>query len=350
MAGFTYISRICEHQTKLWCIVLFEHRFASQNRQQPHLIMTTRTERFQRKPNDGSSAEPAEPEEIVKFSPEEEAELLNESNAQKASANALFAKSSFQDAIETYDKALSSCPNYLDYEIAVLKSNIAACHLKLEDWKEAVKAASAALDGLDRLQKKEKGEGVEKKVEEEEEADEEIVSEGATKAEDTSERGKRETDIERIRAKALMRRARARSEQDGWASLQGAEEGIVSISPIHAAPNHPSRRLIHPPNPDYKLLSSMNNLSTSDRQLVKTQLRLLPARTKAAQEREMGEMMGTLKQVSLADMCKSCLIFIEGLRLGNGILKPFGLSTDNFQMVKDEKTGGYSMNFNQGGS
>lgn len=27
------------------------------------------------------------------------------------------------------------------------------------------------------------------------------------------------------------------------------------------------------------------------------------------------------------------------------MLKPFGLSTENFQMVKDEKTGGYSMNF-----
>jgi hypothetical protein len=59
-------------------------------------------------------------------------------------------------------------------------------------------------------------------------------------------------------------------------------------------------------------------------------LRDLPPRVKAAQEKEMGEMMGKLKE------------------LGNGILKPFGLSTDNFQMVKDEKTGGYSMNFNQG--
>lgn len=35
--------------------------------------------------------------------------------------------------------------------------------------------------------------------------------------------------------------------------------------------------------------------------------------------------------------------------LGDGILKPFGLSTDNFKMVKDEATGGYSVNFSQGG-
>lgn len=153
-------------------------------------------------------------------------ELLEESNEQKAAANTLFAKSSFQDAIETYDKALSTCPNYLDYEIAVLKSNIAACHLKLEDWKEAVKAATAALDGLDKLQGKTNAkEGDEEVKAVEEEVDEEIVSEGAGKAEDTSDKGRREADIERIRAKALMRRARARSELGGWSSLQAAEEG-----------------------------------------------------------------------------------------------------------------------------
>lgn len=42
-------------------------------------------------------------------------------------------------------------------------------------------------------------------------------------------------------------------------------------------------------------------------------------------------------------------LLTECTQLGNGILKPFGLSTDNFQMNKDEKTGGYSMNFSQNG-
>lgn len=111
----------------------------------------------------------------------------------------------------------------------MLKSNISACHLKLEDWKDAVKAATAALDGLDRVQGNNsyKKEEVEVKGDESvEEADEEIISEGATKAEDVSNQGQREADIERIRAKALMRRARARSEQGGWATLQAAEEGM----------------------------------------------------------------------------------------------------------------------------
>ncbi|TAQ83910.1 hypothetical protein B7494_g7767 [Chlorociboria aeruginascens] len=290
--------------------------------------MASRTERFQRPSRDPKTKSQdiaSEPEEVIRFPAEQEAvcsphlpgvpspslqakdlhiqTLLSESNTQKAAANALFAKSEFKDAIEKYGEALATCPNYLDYEIAVLKSNVSACYLKLEDWKEAAKAAGDALDGLDRLRGKDGEKGEEEKHEE---ADEEIISEGATKSEVVVEKSERERDIERIRTKALMRRARARSELGGWASLQGAEE--VRVNWLE----------------DYKTLSQTPNLSAADRKIIQSQLVQLPPRTKAAQEKEMGEMMGKLKS------------------LGNGILKPFGLSTDNFQMVKDEKTGGYT--------
>lgn len=161
---------------------------------------------------------------------------MEESNTQKATANTLFIDGKFQDAIEGYEEAIKTCPNYLDFEIAVLKSNVAACHLKLEDWKAAIKAANDALDALDRLQgveEKNKDSPEEGKAEEEEEeADEEIVSEGAKVAEkvDTTDKGKRKADIERIRTKALLRRAKGRSEQGGWGALQGAEEGEFALN------------------------------------------------------------------------------------------------------------------------
>ena len=116
---------------------------------------------------------------------------------------------------------------------------------------------------------------------------------------------KAKNDIRRIRSKALLRRGRARSEAGGWQNLAGAEE-------------------------DYKTLSRMDGLTAADKHTINSQLRTLPPRTKAAQETETAEMWGKLRS------------------LGDGILKPFGLSTNNFQMVKDEASGGYSVNFTQG--
>lgn len=74
----------------------------------------------------------------------------------------------------------------------------------------------------------------------------------------------------------------------------------------------------------------MDQLSVTDRKTIESAIRTISPKLNAAKEREMGEMMGKLKD------------------LGNGILKPFGLSTENFNLLKDENTGGYSMQFNQG--
>lgn len=135
-----------------------------------------------------------------------------------------------------YDKALSSCPNYLDYEIAVLKSNIAACNLKLEDWKTAVESATAALDSLDRLEPKGKGK-IDKSTPTGDDNDGDIVEiQGEDDAAEEAELEKlrmsdeRRSDIARIRCKALMRRAKAKIELGGWGNLQGAEDGMQPTS------------------------------------------------------------------------------------------------------------------------
>lgn len=118
----------------------------------------------------------------------------------------------------------------------------------------------------------------------------------------------RRADIARIRSKALLRRARAKTEQGGWGDLQSAQDDY-SI-------------LLTPP-----LFSS---LPAAEQRRVREQVRELGPRIEKAKEREMGEMMGKLKE------------------LGNGILKPFGLSTDMFKMQQGEG-GGYSMSFDQSG-
>lgn len=204
--------------------------------------------------------------------------FLEQSHAEKSDANKLFVSARYSEAVSTYDRALASCPNYLDYEVAVLRSNIAACHLKLEDWKAAVDTATTSLECLDRTLPKPKEKSTE-------DAANDDTSGGVVEIEGDSEDAEqaeldrlklsdeRIKDIQRIRTKSLLRRARARSELGGWANLQGAEE-------------------------DYKELIKLDNLPPGDGKVVRDALRSLPARINQAKDNEMAEMMGKLKDVS----------------------------------------------------
>lgn len=255
---------------------------------------------------------------VERFAPDEEASLLAESNSLKGSGNTLFGSGSFENALQTYDRALSSCPNYLDYEVAVLRSNVAACYLKLEEWKEAIESATKGIDCLERLEplpevqrKKAKGTGENESNGKDgrsggeivEEVDEEV----AERIENLRKSGRTLDEVRKLQIKLLLRRAKARSQTTSWANLQGADEDYhILLSPTLAS-----------------------SLSPTDRRAVTTNARELGPKLNAAKDREMAEMMSNLKGI------------------GNSILRPFGLSTDNFQFNKDEKTGGYSMNFEQ---
>jgi len=237
---------------------------------------------------------------------------LNDSNTLKTSANSQFAHGSYGEAIQTYGRALASCPNYLEYEIAVLQSNISACHIKLEEWKEATESATKSIDALERIdplpkpaQKSDDVKSVSGQLQSQPQgAVEEVDDDTAAKIEALEKSGRTRDDVQKIRVKAFLRRAKARSETGGWAALQGAYE-------------------------DYTFLATVSTLSPLDKKTVQKSLREIAPKLDNAKQQEMAEMMGKLKG------------------LGNTMLKPFGLSTENFAFVKDEKTGGYSMNFNQ---
>lgn len=104
--------------------------------------------------------------------------------------------------------------------------------------------------------------------------------------------------------KALYRRAQANEKLGTWTALESSFK-------------------------DYKELSSRPHPISMKTDIEKG-TKTLPKRIADAQEREKAEMMGKLKD------------------LGNTVLGKFGLSTDNFKMVQDPNTGGYSINFDQG--
>lgn len=268
------------------------------------------------KPDSSTTTHIHPPED--RFPPDEEASLLSDSNAEKTAANTLFGTGSYENAVQTYDRALALCPNYLDYEVAVLRSNVAACHLKLSEWKQSADAATKGLDCLERLEKlpvirgpdprrKEGKDATAKPATEEAEVIEEVDDELEARIENLRQSGHTIAQVRKLQVKMLMRRAKAKTELAGWANLQAADE-------------------------DYRILLSPvmePALSPTDKKAVLENARALGPKLNRAKEEEMAEMMGKLKG------------------LGNSFLKPFGLSTENFKFEQDAKTGGYSMNFDQ---
>ena len=138
----------------------------------------------------------------------------------------------------------------------MLRSNIAAAHIKLGEWKAAVEAAGKAVEALgvelpSKAGIKEEGgrdgtrgddggkgdgkEGKGKGGKEGEEGDGqggrvvEIEEEDEGEVEKAVERlnvsDQRRRQVEALRAKSLMRRAKGNFEMGGWGSLSAAEEG-----------------------------------------------------------------------------------------------------------------------------
>lgn len=301
---------------------------------------------------------------------------MEASNELKLAANKQFAVKDYSSAISTYDKAIGELPIYLDYELAVLQSNISACHIGLKEWKDAIESAEKGLDCLERemptAKPKEKPKPVKdtkKSTQPAGSLDELNVDDQVVELpDDTTEEDAtallkqlnisdvRRQDITRIRSKLLLRRARSNvmlceqpppPKATPTTSLNEDTDLDLKNPAFHDSPHQPSAKSKSPFAPksndppshwshlssalsDYTTLSKppyVSLLPPSDRKTVNEMLRTLPSRVEVAKKKEVDEMMGKLKE------------------LGNGILKPFGLSTDMFKMTQDPNTGGWSMGF-----
>ncbi|KAI9470021.1 MAG: hypothetical protein EXX96DRAFT_588461 [Benjaminiella poitrasii] len=75
--------------------------------------------------------------ESVDYQPEELKKLLEEATEYKNKGNTYFSQGEYKKAIAEYENALFTCPESLQKDRAVYFSNIAACHLKQNEYKEA---------------------------------------------------------------------------------------------------------------------------------------------------------------------------------------------------------------------
>ena len=208
--------------------------------------------------------------------------MLSASHELKSQANTLFARQDFSSAISTYDRALAELPNYLDYEMAVLQSNIAACHLRLEQWKDAMESCERGLEGLEReIPTKKKKDKTKDGTKDKKTADKEKKKTKKTSGMQSSDTDSEEkvpgqdadadtvvelpstadeatalaalnlsdthkADITRIRVKLLLRRARARTSLPPTTTFSSlSSPSPDALRPYQSKP-HPQLHLVQP--------------------------------------------------------------------------------------------------------
>jgi hypothetical protein len=91
---------------------------------------------------------------------------------------------------------LSVCPEYLDYDVAVLRCCLAACYINVKAWNEVIQEATAALEALNMIPY-------------------DLMWEDRKRA------------IRRIRMTALLQRGTALSELGGSENLTNAQSGEI---------------------------------------------------------------------------------------------------------------------------
>jgi hypothetical protein len=175
--------------------------------------------------NKSNTAQDPKPQ-IPRYPPDEEAAMLADSRAIRFSSNSLFAISDYDGAMAGYERALAALPTYLEYETAVLRANMAACFVKLKEWKRVVEEADRGLDSLDDWENEKERPSIED--EDATEPPDSTASDGGPKSKERKNSDHPEPsheDIRRIRSKLLLRRAKAGTEMGGWAALQRSLEG-----------------------------------------------------------------------------------------------------------------------------
>lgn len=158
--------------------------------------------------------------------------------------------------------------------------------MKLEDWKAAIDAATASLDRLEKIIPTDTPDHEQRDKQPSDAASSRPQESGAVVELSASDAKAEEKQLEhlkvldtqranvlRIRAKSLMRRAKAKSNLGGWANLQGAIE-------------------------DYQALNAMETLPSDEKRIVQKALREITPRVNEAKDKEIGEMMSKMKDVS----------------------------------------------------